>query len=165
MKTASHLALFNVEDVIMDPSTCSLATSTGRKILHLLPARILECACETVMNERIQIIVRDAEADAPQCLVNPQVESRQFFDFRLVFCDRTLILLLELRNKSKKIWNLVGFSIFGKMSSKNEFIVWIQICIKIRTASPLALFNVENLATSTRRKLPQVNNLWQPFGS
>jgi len=55
-------------DVIMDPSTCSMATSTGRKILHLLPARILECACETVMNERIQIIVRDAEADAPQCL-------------------------------------------------------------------------------------------------
>ena len=73
MKTASRLALFNGEDLILDPST-------RRKLLHVLTAReIMKCACETVTDERIQMIVRDAETDASQCLVNLQFESRKFF--------------------------------------------------------------------------------------
>ena len=57
MKKISHLALFNLEDVIMDPSTWSMDGVT------------MKCACETVTET--QMIVRCAETDAStQCLVN-----------------------------------------------------------------------------------------------
>ena len=62
MKTVSHLALFNIEDLmilIVDPSTWSM------------DGVIMKCACETVTDAKTQMIVRCAEADAStQCLVN-----------------------------------------------------------------------------------------------
>merc|ERR1719428_1395145 len=60
-------------DVILDPSTrkkllqvCMARVIT--KCIVRLAREIMKCACETVTNERIQMIIRDAETDAPQCL-------------------------------------------------------------------------------------------------
>ena len=67
MKTVSHLTLFNVEDVILDPST-------RRQLLQVRMARVIsKClgAWKTVTDAKTQMIVRCAETDAStQCLVN-----------------------------------------------------------------------------------------------
>jgi len=55
-------------DFILDPST-------RRKLLHVRTAReISKCACETVTDEKIPMIVRDAETDVlNQCLTSSSI--------------------------------------------------------------------------------------------
>ena len=68
MKTIFHLALFNIEDLmilIVD------LDSSMRKLLEVrMVMKIMTCACETVTDEKVQMIVRCAETDASQCLVH-----------------------------------------------------------------------------------------------